>query len=94
MEQRYEWDYEKNLINISKHGISFQTAIHVFDDEQRIEIYDSEHSIDEDRYIAIGLVGKVLFVVFTERVNTLRIISARLATPVERSLYYDRDLYP
>ena len=48
---------------------------------------------NEDRYIAIGLVGEVLFVVFTERKDYIRIISARLATAMERRLYYDQDLY-
>jgi uncharacterized DUF497 family protein len=54
------------------------------------EWYDFEHSTDEDRYIAIGMVGDVLFVVFTERSERIRIISARLATEAERRLYYDR----
>ena len=57
----------KNLLNKRKHGISFETAAYVFEDENYIEMYDFEHSIDEDRYIAIGCVGNVLFVVFTER---------------------------
>ena len=39
----------------------------MFNDPEYIEIYDFEHSIDEDRYIAIGKVGEILFVVFTER---------------------------
>ena len=51
---------------------------------------DFEHSTDEDRYIAIGMVGDVLFVVFTERSERIRIISARLATEAERRLYFDR----
>ena len=61
----------------------------MFDDENRIEIYDYEHSIDEDRYNTIGLVHDILFVVYTERKDRLRIISARLATAMERRLYYD-----
>ena len=56
-------------------------------------MFDFEHSIDEDRYIAIGKVGEVLFVVFTERKDTIRLISARLATNTERSLYYDQDIH-
>lgn len=85
----YEWDEEKNRANIIKHHISFQVAQHVFDDVNRLEIYDSEHSASEDRYIAIGKVGAVLFVVFTERKDNIRIISARKATSKERRLYYD-----
>ncbi len=56
-------------------------------------MFDFEHSVDEDRYIAIGKVGDIVFVVFTERKDTIRLISARLATNAERSLYYDQDIY-
>ena len=88
----FEWDERKNTINKFKHKISFETASHVFDDPQYIEMYDFEHSEEEDRYIAIGMVGKVIFVVFTERREKIRLISARLATEKERRIYYDQDL--
>ena len=64
----------------------------VFDDSYYIEMFDFEHSVDEDRYIAIGKVGDVLFVVFTERKETIRLISARLATSAEKELYYDQNI--
>lgn len=89
----FEWDEEKNKLNKSKHGISFEVAAHVFEDPEYIEMYDFEHSEEEDRYIAIGKVGEILFVVFTERKDNIRLISARLATNRERSLYYDQDIY-
>lgn len=89
----FEWDDEKNRINKEKHGISFETAAYVFQDKYYIEMYDFEHSITEDRYIAIGLVGTLLFVVFTERGDNIRLISARLATEKERRLYYDQNFY-
>ncbi len=88
---KFEWDEEKNLLNQQKHGISFELASYVFSDENYIEMYDFEHSIEEDRFIAIGLVGTVLFVVFTERKESIRLISARVATDAERRLYYDQD---
>ena len=87
----FEWDEDKNTINKQKHKISFETAIHVFDDLDHIEIYDFEHSSYEDRYIAIGRVGDILFVVFTERGENIRMISARLATEAERRLYYGEE---
>lgn len=90
---RFEWDEEKNAINKKKHGISFETAAYVFRDENCIEMYDFEHSTEEDRYIAIGRVGEVLFVVFTERKENIRLISARLATDAERRLYYDQNIH-
>lgn len=71
---KFEWDEEKNIINKEKHKISFETAAYVFDDPYYIEMFDFEHSVDEDRYIAIGKVGDVLFVVFTERKETIRLI--------------------
>ena len=90
---KFEWDEEKNTINKIKHKISFETAAYVFNDVNHIEIYDFEHSIDEDRYIAIGCVEKIVFVVFTERKDSIRLISARLATDLERRLYYEQDIY-
>ncbi len=90
---KFEWDESKNLLNQQKHNISFEVAAHVFDDPYCIEMYDFEHSIDEDRYIEIGRVQEVLFVVFTEKKDAIRLISARLATETEKRLYYDQDIY-
>ena len=89
----FEWDEEKNASNKEKHRISFETAAHVFDDPYYLEMYDFEHSKEEDRYVAIGMVGEVLFVVFTERRDFILLISARLATEKERKLYYDQNIY-
>ncbi|MBO4266431.1 MAG: BrnT family toxin [Lachnospiraceae bacterium] len=88
----FEWDETKNETNIKKHKISFETAVHVFDDPDYIEMYDFEHSEDEERFIAIGRVGDILFVVFVERGENIRIISARLATDTEKELYYDQNI--
>lgn len=86
---RFEWDQRKNEWNMKKHHISFATAALVFNDDYRIEWYDKAHSAEEDRYITIGAVGEVLFVVYTERKDAVRLISARYATREERSVYYD-----
>ena len=67
----FEWDEDKNQLNLKKHGIDFEIAMLVFNDLQRIEIYDMEHSINEDRYNTIGMVNDILFVVYTERKVTL-----------------------
>ena len=50
----FEYDEEKNRKNIQKHGISFKSAARVFFDYDRIEMFDEEHSYDEDRYDTIG----------------------------------------
>lgn len=84
----FEWDEEKNKSNKIKHGISFETAILVFNDEMRIDLYDKEHSVDEDRFVTIGSVGEIIFVVYTMRAETTRIISARIASRTERNVYY------
>ena len=53
-------DSDKEEINYKKHGITFKTAARVFEDELRIELTDPKHSKDEDRYITIGLVHKII----------------------------------
>ena len=90
---RFEWDEEKAAANLRKHHVSFQNAALVFNDENYIEIYDAAHSGYEDRYNVIGMVDDILFVVYTERRESVRIISARLATREERRLYNDRNLF-
>lgn len=90
---RFEWDDEKEKKNIFKHGIKFKTAELVFGDDDHIEIYDEAHStLEEDRYIAIGLINEiavVVTVVYTERGEAIRIISARKATKREEEEYYN-----
>lgn len=90
-----EWDDEKNEINKRKHGISFLTAVYVFSDENRVELFDETHSTDEERYAVIGYVGKLIFVVYTERADVIRLISARVATKDEEELYneYNKGIY-
>ena len=60
----------------------------IFFDDKRIEYFDDKHSVDEDRWLTIGMVRSVLCVIHTERGEATRLISARRATPRERSLYY------
>ena len=83
-----EWDDNKNKINIQKHGISFETAALVFADEERIEYYDEIHSVNEDRYVVLGCVQGILYVVYTMRGEAARLISARMANAIERRIYY------
>ena len=86
-----EFDPRKNVKNIRKHGISFETASLVFDNEFADEGYDELHSISEDRYWIIGRVyNHFIFVVYTMRGDTIRIISARLATKGEIERYFSR----
>lgn len=87
------WDRKKAALNRQKHGVEFEDAALVFADINRIERYDHKHSGDEDRWQVIGEVGDVLFVVYTERGDTSRLIMARMATPAEERIYYDGRAY-
>lgn len=87
----FEWDENKEKINISKHGLDFSTAALVFRDQNRLEWFDELHSDYEDRYITIGEINGiavVLMVVYTERGDAIRLISARKTTKQERRMYY------
>ena len=76
---KFVWDSEKAKINRKKHGISFETAARVFIDENSYDDYDEFHRDFEDRIKIVGKVGKILAVIYTERENKNRIISARQA---------------
>jgi len=84
-----EWDEIKNILNKQEHDLSFEAAQYVFTDPERIERYDQSesNSSGEERWQTIGMVDKVLFVVYTERGNDKRIITARLANKSERRSY-------
>ena len=86
----FEWDDEKNLINLQKHGVSFEEARGLFESGvDYLEIFDYEHSDCEDRFIAIGPIGRgLVMVVHTEREEDVtRIIGARFANQNEQTLY-------
>ena len=88
---RVEWDEEKNLRNQRKHKLSFEEAEELFRSGiDYLELFDERHSDDEERFIAIGPIARgIILVVWTERVeDTVRIISARLATKYEASLFH------
>ena len=90
----FVYDFDKEVINRRKHGISFRTAAFVFKDTLRLDFPDERHSSPaEERWLTIGLVRDVLTVVYCERTvdgkDVFRLISARQASPVERQLYND-----
>ena len=87
---RIEWDDAKDLLNQEKHGVSFLEARSLFESAvDHLEIFDSEHSDFEDRFIAIGPIERGLVViVYAEREeDIIRIIGARWANQREQSLY-------
>lgn len=84
-----EWDELKAAANLTKHGISFDEAMTVFNDPLFVDFFDPDHSHSEHRYIIIGesQQKRLLVVSYTERGSALRIISARQATALERRQY-------
>lgn len=90
---KFEWDENKNKINMNKHNISFEEAKTVFYDEEALVIDDPDHSENEERFIILGESNKanILVVCHCYRVSdtVIRIISARKATKTETSQYYD-----
>ena len=87
---KFVWDSEKAKINKQKHGISFETAARVFLDNNSLDEYDELHSDFEDRYKIIGKVKRILVVIYTERGDRNRIISARQADKNEEEDYYEQ----
>ena len=90
MALRFEWDDRKARANERKHGVSFEEAASCFYDPFGLDFYDEDHSEEEDRYILLARSskGRVLVVIYTERGDRIRIISARKATPREEEFYY------
>lgn len=86
---RFEWDPEKAAHNRKKHGVTFEEAQTVFEDDLFIVFGDPDHSMNEKRYLIMGQSksGELLVVSYTERSRWIRLISARPATRRERKAY-------
>ena len=87
----FEWDENKAATNQQKHGVTFQEAATVFQDEDALQIFDPDHSEAEDRFILLGMssILRILVGCHCYRANddVIRIISARKATRNESSTY-------
>ena len=85
----FEWDDEKAKANLREHGVSFEEAIEIFDDDFALEEYDVAHSKDEPRFNIIGLSSRrLLFVAYSEREkDVIRIISTWKASKKYREAY-------
>ena len=88
-----EFDPEKAKVNFQEHKIKFETAALVFSDPMRLERRDDSEGnmTSEERWQTLGMVKKVLFVVYTERGEKTRIISARTANKSEKRSYHGHD---
>ncbi len=85
----FEWNSQKAEINSKKHGVSFEEASSVFGDTLSVTYPDPQHSINEERFVMIGLSDKQRVLVISHRYcgETVRIISARPATKREQRFY-------
>ncbi len=87
MEPSVEWDPQKALTNLKKHGVSFAEAVTALEDDLALTLED-EHPA-EARFISLGRsdTGRILVIVYTYRAERIRIISARPASARERKAY-------
>src|SRR5436190_14670018 len=92
----FEWDHAKAQQNLSRHGLSFEEAATIFDDPSILSLPDDFHSEEEDRNLSFGLsqAGRLLAMAWTLRGDTIRIISARSATPREQTRYEQGEDHP
>jgi len=86
---RFVWDRDKAAANLRKHGVGFDEAATAFGDPLSVTIPDPDHSVGEERWLLLGVsvAGRLLVVAHTERVDEIRLISARAATRRERETY-------
>ncbi|HEX7314055.1 MAG TPA: BrnT family toxin [Pyrinomonadaceae bacterium] len=86
---RFEWDEDKAVTNLTKHGVSFEEAATVFGDPLSDTFDDPDHSVDERRFLIIGTSGRgrMLVVAHTDDRVVVRIISAREPTSGEGKFY-------
>ena len=86
---KFEWDDDKAAENLRDHRVSFEQAAFAFNDPFVVEWIDEREAYDEERSILLGMTsGQVLTVVYTERSDRIRIISAWRATRHEQDYYY------
>ena len=87
----FSWDARKARENLKKHRVTFEEASTVFYDENAIEFFDPEHSRDEERFLMLGLSGRLRIMVVSyclrKEGSEIRVISARKATKKEEKVY-------
>jgi uncharacterized DUF497 family protein len=89
MADDFEWDQAKAAANYKKHGVRFEHAVGAFEDPFALIELDESEEYGQDRFLLTGrAAGGILVVVYTERGERVRIISAREATEYERRNYY------
>lgn len=86
----FEWDEEKRLANLDKHGTDFLNVEEVFDGDI-VTVEDDHYSYGEQRFVTFGLFqGRVVAIVYTDQSDVVRLISVRKATKYEQRTYYEQ----
>ena len=86
----YEWDEQNNLLNIEKHGLSFELAAEVFT-ETHLTRQNARFDYGEDRYLTTGsLKERIVTVAHTLRNEAIRIVSMRKANEREQKIYLQK----
>lgn len=85
----FSWDWRKAERTRRKHDVTFDEAVTVFFDPRELMVDDPDHSMDEERFVSVGMssAGRLLVVGYTERGDTIRLVFARRATMPERMDY-------
>lgn len=85
---KFEWDESKRESNVSKHGLDFQWAYRVFENDT-FTFEDNRIAYNEQRFVTLGMLdGDVVVVVHTETSDEIRVISLRKAVKNEQKLYF------
>ena len=88
----FQWDDRKAAENYADHGVRFEAARDAFKDPFALEWLDDRELYGEDRYVILGMVeSRLLYVAYTMRGDTIRLISARGAEPHERRQYHEEN---
>lgn len=93
---QFEWNKQKSLLNYRKHGISFESAVSVFEDPHMLSWLDGRYEYDEERWIGLGMMNNEVIIVIAHTVREsnydekeiIRIISARKANKEEQAQYF------
>ncbi|MFC1859128.1 BrnT family toxin [Thermodesulfobacteriota bacterium] len=87
---KYEWDENKRVANIAKHGVDFIDAEN-FDWSSAIETIDDRFNYSEEWWIALGFIGNRLHVLtYTAHGENIRLISLRKANEREKEYYEEK----
>ena len=88
---QFEYDRNKSLSNLDKHGIDFEEAQKIWENPNAKIAY--ERSVEgEDRFSIVGYIQQRCFVaIFTLRDDNIRIISVRRCRKNEKRRFEDEN---